>query len=240
MSNIKTLVKITIIFLYTCILSVIAGSMLVLPDGDKKYFFFARHWARTILKTFRIKVVIKNLDRIKSDKGNIYVANHASMFDIWAIQANMPGQLRFVGKKEIVKIPIFGWIWQYSGNIPIDRKSPKAFIKSLEKATQTIKNGRCIVLYPEGTRTKDGLMQPFKRGPFSVAIKSQGTIVPITINGSFNLHRKGSLKINPGTIELSVHDPITIPDHLNFSKENEIELMKRVQAAVESDYIKQN
>ena len=234
-----TLLKAIILFVYTCILSIVAGSTLFLPNGDKKYFIFARHWARTILKIFRIKVITHNIEKVTNPEGNIYVANHASMFDIWAIQANMPGELRFVGKKEIVKIPVFGWIWQYSGNIPIDRKNPKAFIKSLDKASLTIKNGRCIVLYPEGTRTKDGNMQQFKRGPFSVAIKSQGTIVPVTINGSFNLHRKGSRIINPGTINLIVHDPIKIEGGIQGSKEKEIELMKKVQAIIESDYIPQ-
>jgi 1-acyl-sn-glycerol-3-phosphate acyltransferase len=230
--------KIIFIFFYTILLSLTAGIGLLFKEGDKKYFFFARHWARFTLKVFGIKVNMLGLEKISNSEGLIYVANHASMFDIWVLQANLPGQLRFIGKKEINKIPIFGWIWKYSGNIPIDRKNPKAFLRSLQRAAETIKSGRCIIIYPEGTRTRDGRIQPFKRGTFSVAFTAKAKIIPVTINGSYSILKKGSIAINPGTIDVIIHEAIE-PDYNNMSKNKQLEILNQVQDTVARAYIDQ-
>lgn len=231
-----SLIRISLVAIYTIILSLIGGFTLLLKEGDKKYFFFARHWARTILKICGVKVKILGLEKIKTYERNVYVSNHASWFDIWALQAYMPGQLRFIGKKEIVKIPIFGWIWKYSGNIPIDRT--RGFLKSLRKAKQTITNGRCLIIYPEGTRTRNGKMQHFKRGTFSIALESKATIVPVTINGSYSIYKKGSKVIYPGIIDLVIHNPIK-PNKRIMHREKQLEIMNDVEYIIRSAYIDQ-
>lgn len=235
---IKSLIQVLALFLYTVILSLVGGVMLLTRDGDKKWFRVGQHWARAILFVCGIGVTTRGLERVADARSIVYLANHASMFDIWALMGWLPGQLRFVGKKEVGYIPVLGWLWKYSGNIPIDRKTPKKYVKSLEIARRTIMDGKCIVMYPEGTRTADGRLQEFKRGPFSLAMKSNATVVPITINGSFQLMRKGSLKITPGTIDLVVHDPIPANADRN-GREDEIVLMNRVHESIESAYINQ-
>ncbi len=236
---ISSSVKVLILFAYTCLLSVLGGLALFTKNGDQKYFFLARHWSRSILKTCGVKVQVDGIAKIKDARGIVYLANHASMFDIWALQAALPGQLRFIGKKELTRIPIFGWIWKYSGNIPFDRKKPKEYVRMLAKAAQTLGDGKCIILFPEGTRTKDGKLQEFKRGSFSVALNSKATIVPVTINGSFSILKKGSFIINPGLITLVIHDPL-IPSGDWSGKERELEMLNAVRKIIHSAYINQS
>jgi len=235
---ILSLFKIALLFLYTVVLSLVGGALLLTPDGQKKWFRIGQHWAHSIFAVCGISVTMRGLERVRDPRSIVYLANHASMFDIWALMGWLPGQLRFVGKKEVNYIPVLGWLWKYSGNIPIDRKTPKKYLKSLEIAHRTILDGNCIVMYPEGTRTEDGRLQEFKRGPFSLAMKSNATVVPITINGSFRLLKKGSLKISPGTIDLVIHEPIPV-DAGKATKEGELELMEQVRATIASAYVNQ-
>jgi 1-acyl-sn-glycerol-3-phosphate acyltransferase len=235
---ILSLLKIALLFLYTVVLSLIAGVMLLTPDGQKKWFRIGQHWAHAIFAVCGITVTLTGMEKIRDPRSIVYLANHASMFDIWALMGWLPGQLRFIGKKEVNYIPVLGWLWKYSGNIPIDRKTPKKYMKSLELAHETILQGNCIVMYPEGTRTEDGRLQEFKRGPFSLAMKSNATVVPITINGSFRLLKKGSLKISPGTIDLVIHEPIPAQAG-GQGKDAELVLMDEVKEKIASAYINQ-
>lgn len=236
---IVSFLKIAILFLYTVLLSLAAGASLLTGDGHKKWFRIGQHWAHAIFFVCGIRVTLSGLEKIKDPRSIVYLANHASMFDIWALMGWLPGQLRFIGKKEVNYIPVLGWLWKYSGNIPIDRKTPKKYLKSLEIARQTIVEGSCIVMYPEGTRTSDGKLQEFKRGPFSLAMKSMAAVVPITINGSFGLLRKGSLKITPGTIDIVIHDPIPPGAGRRAGKEDELLLMNMVKEKIQTAYINQ-
>ena len=235
---ILSLLKIALLFLYTVLLSLVGGVLLLTGNGHRKWFVIGQHWAHAIFAVCGINVTMTGQEKIRDPRSIVYLANHASMFDIWALMGWLPGQLRFVGKKEVNYIPVLGWLWKYSGNIPIDRKTPKKYLQSLEIARTTILNGSCIVMYPEGTRTDDGKLQEFKRGPFSLAMKSNATVVPITINGSFRLLRKGSLKISPGTIDLVIHDPIP-PVAGQAAKESELALMEQVREKIASAYINQ-
>jgi 1-acyl-sn-glycerol-3-phosphate acyltransferase len=233
---IVSLLKIALLFLYTVVLSLVGGILLLTPDGQKKWFRVGQHWAHSIMAVCGVRIKVAGAEKIRDPRGIVYLANHASMFDIWALMGWLPGQLRFVGKKEINYVPVLGWLWKYSGNIPIDRKTPKKYVQSLETARRSILAGNCIVMYPEGTRTADGRLQEFKRGPFSLAVKANARIVPVTINGSFRLMKKGSFKILPGTIDIVVHDPIPTGDG---GKDEELGLMTAVRERIQSAYIDQ-
>ena len=148
--------KVVIAGLYTGIMSLIAGIFLFFPYPHRSYLFFGRIWSKGILKLFGITVTVTGKEKISNKKGLVYLSNHASLFDIFILMAHLPGQIRFLGKKELCRVPVFGWVWKFSGNIPIDRKSTKAFLGSLERAGESVKRGNCIIIYPEGTRTRDG------------------------------------------------------------------------------------
>ena len=234
---ILSLLKVLILFLYTVILSLYGGIRLLTPNGQRHWFRIGQHWAHAIMAVCGVRIVVRGEERIRDPRGILYLANHASMFDIWALMGWLPGQLRFVGKKEINYVPVLGWLWKYSGNIPIDRKTPKKYMESLEKARRTIVDGNCIVMYPEGTRTPDGRLQEFKRGPFSLALKAGATIVPVTINGSYRLMRKGSFRIEPGTIELVIHGPVPTGQG---GKDEELHLLATVRERIASAYTDQD
>jgi 1-acyl-sn-glycerol-3-phosphate acyltransferase len=155
-----------------------------------------------------IKIEVQGLEKIKSGVNYIYVSNHASLFDIPAVIAGLPDQVRIVYKQELEKIPIFGWVLKYGPYVTIDREKQFSAMRSLELAAERIKHGASVLLFAEGTRSTDGRLQSFKRGAFSLAVKTEKPIVPLTINGSYDRRPKGKFIINPGVIELILETPI--------------------------------
>ncbi len=106
----------------------------------------------------------------------------------------LKGNVNIVFKKELTRVPIWGWALRYGHFIMIDRSNPRDAMASIERAVQSIRSGHSVILFPEGTRTRDGKLQPFKRGAFSLAVKAGVPVVPVTINNTFGIMPKGSLK----------------------------------------------
>ena len=131
---------------------------------------------------------------------------------------------------------MFGWGLKWGSYIGIDRgRGPKA-MRSLEEAIGTIRNGASVFLYAEGTRTRDGKLQPFKRGAFNIAVRAGIPVIPLTINGTFPILPKGSIVIRPHPVELVLDDPIPVTGE---GKEEEIRLMEQVEAAMRRNYLEQ-
>jgi 1-acyl-sn-glycerol-3-phosphate acyltransferase len=167
----------------------------------------------------------------------VYVSNHASLFDIPAVIAGIPDQIRLVYKKELEKLPIFGWGLKWGSYIGIDRGSRLDAMKSIEEAAQKISRGASVLLYAEGTRTLDGKLQPFKRGAFNIAVKSGVAVVPLTINGTFTILPKRSISVNPGVVELVLERPILV--NPAGGKEEELRLTEQVHEAIARHYHEQ-
>lgn len=197
----------------------------------------ARGWARAVLFVCGVKVRVTGLDRIDPSRNYVYVSNHASMFDIPAILAGIPDQIRIIYKKELEIIPVFGWGLKYGAYVGIDRGRGGDAIKSLDEAIDKIRRGASMLLFAEGTRTMDGKLQPFKRGAFNLAIKAGIPIVPLTVNGSYAILRKHSINVLPGTVDLVLGFPIPVP--AGEGKEAEKELMEQVHAVITGNYIEQ-
>lgn len=196
----------------------------------KIFHAFGRWWARTILWICGIRVRVRGLDRLEPGVNYIYVSNHASLFDIPAVIAGVPDQIRLVYKQELERIPIFGWVLKYGPYVTIDRERSFSAMRSLELAAERIKRGASVLLFAEGTRSEDGRLQSFKRGAFSLAARTDKSIVPLTINGSYDRRPKGKFLINPGTIELVLESPI--PTDEGEGKDYEVSLMNRVAEAI--------
>ena len=204
--------------------------------NGKLFHAVARFWARSILLTCGVKARLRGIEKIDLARNYVYVSNHASMFDIPAVLATIPDQIRIVYKKELEVIPIFGWGLKWGSYIGIDRgRGPKA-MRSLEEAIGTIRNGASVFLYAEGTRTRDGNLQPFKRGAFNIAVRAGIPVIPLTINGTFPILPKGSIVIRPHPVELVLDDPIPVTGE---GKEEEIRLMEQVEAAMRRNYREQ-
>ena len=148
------------------------------------------------------------------------------MLDIPVVIASIPDDIRLVYKKELERIPIFGWGLKYGSYIGIDRGRGTEARKSLEEAVEKIRRGASVLLFVEGTRTSDGKLQQFKRGAFNLAARSGVPVIPLTINGTYAIVPKHSLRIRPGTVHLYLDPPIRVEMPAG-DRETETRLMER-------------
>jgi 1-acyl-sn-glycerol-3-phosphate acyltransferase len=204
--------------------------------SDRLFHALARAWAKTTLAICGVTVRVRGLEKLEGGRSYVYVSNHASMFDIPAILAGIPDQIRIIYKQELHWFPVFGWGLRVGAYIAIDRSSGSEARRSLEEAVEKIRTGASVLLYAEGTRTLDGRLQPFKRGAFNLAVKAGVPVVPLTVNGSFSLLPKGTAVVHPGGIELVLEDPIPLSGD---GKEEELRLMEAVRTAIERHYVSQ-
>lgn len=234
---VRTTFNIVIAVLVTLYYSIMAIFSVLFDRTGALYHAVGRRWARVVLRIFRVKVHLTGMENLEQGKTYVYVSNHASMFDIPAVIGNIPDEVRIVYKKELSYVPIWGWSLAVGHYIAIDRFSAKDAMKSLDKAAEKIRNGASVLLFAEGTRTRTGKLQPFKRGAFSLASRSRIPVVPLTINNSYNILPKGSLRIRPADIALVVEKPIPT-DNID-SKSDELKLMEDVRTAIAKHYIDQ-
>jgi len=226
-----TYIKLTLIFLYTAILSVIAFFFGIVDRSFKLYFWLSKVFSKGILLISGIKLEVKGLENFNPGGVYVYVSNHSSMYDIPALQYAVPNHASIVFKQELGKIPIFGWQLKTGPYIIIDRASPERAMKSIERAKETMKiKGFSIILFSEGTRSKTDEVQPFKRGAFYLASRVSFPIIPVSISGTGKILPKGKLKIVPGKITVHFDKPIETGEIK--SKKDELELMERVREIV--------
>src|SRR2546422_5497370 len=131
------------------------------------------------------------------------------MFDIWALAATLPGSVRFVGKQELVKIPLLGRAMVTAGHVVIDRPHPRRAVEAYARAGAVIKGGVSAVVFPEGTRSRTGELLPFKNAPFGLAIAAQVPVVPVYVHHTFEILPKGAWRLRPRPIRLLVAPPIS-------------------------------
>ena len=188
-------------------------------------------WARPLLESARVDVVVEGAEKIPPGTPGIIVANHQSWYDVFAMLVHLPFKMRWVGKKELAKIPLFGPSWIACGNIPIDRSDRRAAIRSLEQAGETLRReGAMIIMYPEGTRSDSDEMLPFKKGAFVLALQLGVPIIPVGVSGSREVMPKGSFRIRPGTVTVRVGDPIPVEGRAESDRD---ELLREARAAIE-------
>jgi 1-acyl-sn-glycerol-3-phosphate acyltransferase len=168
----------------------------------------ARLWSRILLGVPGVKVEVTMRARLEPGRPYVFVANHASMVDIWAVFVTIPASFRFIAKKQLARIPLFGWAMTAGRFIFIDRQNPLAARRSIDEAARRIRSGQSVVIFPEGTRTRTGRLLPFKKGGFHLAIDSGAAIVPVAIRGSHAAMPRGSALIRAGTVAVEVDEPI--------------------------------
>jgi 1-acyl-sn-glycerol-3-phosphate acyltransferase len=168
----------------------------------------ARAWSWLILKTSGIRVRVEGLGHVDEGQPLIFCANHQSAMDIPILFVNLPVQFRFVAKRSLFHLPFLGWHLQRSGHIPVVRDRPREALKSMETVAQRIREGKSVLLFPEGHRSRTGRMLPFKAGSFYIAILAGVPIVPITLNGTRQVLKPDTYHVRPGQTEMIVHPPI--------------------------------
>ncbi len=195
------------------------------------YHLISKVWSNTIFLGAGVKVKIEGLDHLERNTSYIFMSNHLSHLDTPALMARLPFKIRFFVKKELLKIPIFGQAIYMGKHVVIDRKNTDSAKKSINDAKKRIKKMRLsILVFPEGTRSKTGKMGEFKKGGFVLAIETGLSVVPVAIQGSFQLLPTHTLLIQSGTINIKVGSPIPVHP---YSVENKQELMDKVRFDIE-------
>ncbi|NPB09444.1 MAG: 1-acyl-sn-glycerol-3-phosphate acyltransferase [Thermodesulfobacteria bacterium] len=165
-------------------------------------------WLRGILWVSGVKLEVRGLEHLRRGESYIFAANHRSQFDIPVLAVALPYQIRWLAKESLFRIPLFGWALKAIGYIPVDRRNPRKGLKSLEAAALKVREGFSVVIFPEGTRSPDGRLLPFKTGGFVLAIKSGHPVVPVAICGTERIMPKGKLYVRPGLVRVKILQPI--------------------------------
>jgi 1-acyl-sn-glycerol-3-phosphate acyltransferase len=194
----------------------------------------ARAWSWLILKTSGIRVRVEGLERIDPGGTAIYCANHQSAMDIPVLYTSLPVQFRFVAKRSLFNMPFMGWHLRRSGHIPVDRDRPREAIRSLKKAAQEIRAGKSVLLFPEGHRSRNGQLLPFKAGSFYIAILAGVPIVPITVNGTFYVLKPDTYHVRSGQTELFVHPAVSTQ---GLTLDDVEALSRKVKEAIASRFV---
>jgi len=166
----------------------------------------ARAWSRLILRTSGVRVTVDGLERLDPARSYVFAANHQSLYDIPIVFASLPFQLRIIAKESLGKIPFMGWHLLRAGHVLVDRSNPGAGV--VKRMARLVDQGHSLIVFPEGTRSVDGVVGRFKGGSFVIALQSSLPVVPITIRGSGQVMTKGRLTVCPGGVSLTVHEPI--------------------------------
>lgn len=194
----------------TLFLSIVALTVSLFERKGNAIHNIARLWARIHLWICGIRVVIKGTERIQNPP-YIFMCNHQSALDIFSLLSSLPLSFRWIAKRELFFIPFFGWAIKRAGYISLDRKNPREALKAIEEAATRIREGLNIIIFPEGTRSKDGKLLPFKKGGFSLAVRSGVPIVPVGIQGTHRLQPKGSfIPKEKGIVYIRIGTPIMI------------------------------
>ncbi len=173
----------------------------------------ARAWARSILLMSGITVSVKGLSHIEPGRSYIYMCNHQSNSDIPILLGRLPVQFRWLAKVELFRVPVLGRSMRGCGYISIDRSNRRSAIKSLNQAARIIRGGVSVMIFPEGTRSWDGRIQPFKKGGFMLAIKSGVPIAPVVIHGARAIMPRGRKKVRPGAVVIEMLPPVETTDY---------------------------
>lgn len=167
-----------------------------------------RWWGRGLVRAAGIELRSEGLEVLDPERRYILVANHYSYLDIPCILAAVPQPIRFMAKKSLFSIPIFGWAISRAGFIPIDRKNRRSAVKSFDLAADRIRKGNTIVIFPEEGRSREQAMRPFQRGAFLLALKSEKTIVPIAVDGTWQVFPAVRWSVRPGVVTVRAGTPI--------------------------------
>jgi 1-acyl-sn-glycerol-3-phosphate acyltransferase len=221
-------------YLVLCISTIALGTAAILTAmitrRSELAHLVARIWGNVNLWAAGVKIEVHGLEHIDPSSSYVYAANHQSAFDILTLLGKLPVQFRWLAKTELFSIFVLGPAMRAAGYIPIDRSNRRKAFESMNIAAQRIKEGTSIVIFPEGTRSPDGVLQDFKKGGFILALNSQHPIVPISISGSYRIFpKRGGWKVHPGRVQLTISAPIPTEGLTNRERD---ELIRRVREAI--------
>lgn len=217
------------------IYTVVLGTMSIVSTLLGGYGTFAHRcaqwWSWLILATTGVRVSVEGLEQLTPGATYVFVANHQSIYDIPVLFASVPFQLRIIAKESLGRFPFLGWHLRRSGHMLVDRRRPDRQ-GIFAWATLLPSRGLSLIVFPEGTRSRDGKVAPFKAGSFFPAVQTGITIVPLSVVGSRHVMRKGELTTRPGDVRLVVHAPLPVAADPEPAPDMMRELAARVREIV--------
>lgn len=205
------LLQLTLLITITIPLAVLTILLGVFDPHGKRVYRLNQLWTWLVLRVGGISLKVEGQENIDPGQQYVFMVNHQSNVDIPVlVQSLTRFQLRWIAKKELLWVPFFGWAMWATKHITVDRSDPMDAVKSLARAKERIAAGISVVVFPEGTRSRDGALSRFKKGGFLLAVQTNSKIVPITINGSGRVLASGDWRLRSGVIDVVVEKPIAI------------------------------
>ncbi len=226
--KLQTLIIVLWTFLSTAVISTMVIICSFFSRTGNGPHLLARFWANSILWVSRVKITVSGAEKLDPNQSYIYMPNHQSNADIPLLLGRLPVQFRWLAKAELFKIPIFGRAMRGVGYISIDRSNRKSAFESLERAARTIRNGTSVLIFPEGTRSRDGHLLPFKKGGFVLSVDAGVPIVPIVIRGTREIIPKGHFMIRPAPVTMQILDPVETAGYTRKTKDALLERIRTI------------
>jgi 1-acyl-sn-glycerol-3-phosphate acyltransferase len=203
--------------------------MILTLNGDTGVWIARRLWSPFLIWISGSKMTVIGRDHVDPARPTVYVSNHQSTLDIPALFVAVPVNFRFVAKSQLRWVPLLGWYMWAGGHVFVDRGNRRGAISSLRAAAERIRRGRSILMYAEGTRSADGRILPFKKGPFALALEAGVAVCPITIEGTASIMPKNRWRVTPGEIKVKIGAPI---DAKAYASRGRDALMRDVREVV--------
>jgi 1-acyl-sn-glycerol-3-phosphate acyltransferase len=197
-----------LVALYTVLMATLSLACSFFDRQGRLQHWCASTWSRMIARTALLDVHVHGAEHLRAGQSYVFLSTHQSWMDIPVMLGYLPAQLRIAAKREVFLIPFLGWHMRRSGQIPINRGSTAESIASLQRAARLLGGGVSAFLFPEGTRTRDGSLQPLKKGGFRLALESGLPVVPVTITGTRRAMPRGSMWLRAGRVEMYLDPPL--------------------------------
>ncbi len=226
-----------LVIVWTLLTTFYFGNMAIavsfLDSTGKMVHKIAQIWAAGILWISDVRVEVRGKKHLDLENSMIIMANHQSHYDIPVMLAHLPVQFRWLAKAELFSIPIFGYAMRRAGYISIERSDRKSAFRSLARAAEMVRNGASVLIFPEGTRSDDGTIRPFKKGGFVLAVDSQVPVVPAILRGTREIMPKNRVHIRSGYVTLEIRPPV----HTRvYSRKTKNDLLQRVREVIVREF----
>lgn len=201
-------IMLPILLVLTILAALITITGCALGGGRWFGYYPAHYWAKCWCWLAFVRVSVRGRGNITTGRSYVFVANHQSAYDIFSIYGFLNHQFRWMMKKSLERIPLVGYACRVAGHIYVDKHSPAAVRQTMETAEKRLSGGMSVVVFPEGSRTKDGHIHGFRRGAYMLAMEFGLPVVPVTVDGAYDVLPPNALLMRPGRITLTIHKPL--------------------------------